>query len=160
MRVLVVGGSCVGKTHFSRKVSKDYMIEFCDLDFIHFDKNFKMYAKDVRRNKLRDICSKNEWVASGILDYQIEECAKFATHMVYLKSPARYWLIYRYIKRAVKGERNFSSLFDMEMLNWILGYKSRIHNSEKSHLRIFNDFAGAKYILSSDDLFPQNTSHR
>ncbi|MFM6927178.1 MAG: hypothetical protein ACKOX6_01865 [Bdellovibrio sp.] len=151
MRVLVMGSSCSGKSFYSRKISSKYDIEMYDLDFVHFDKDFQVLAREERQQRLINICTEDSWIACGILDYQLKVCADRATHLLWVQEPNRVLLCIRFFKRIFTGERKLREVFKLSMIKWLLSYNLRPANGFKTHQMIFESFCGRKIRLTSHD---------
>lgn len=147
-RILVIGPSCSGKTFISKKIASELKLDFYDLDFFHFNREFKAFDYHQREGNLKKLTKENEWIACGILDYQIEYLSRFATHILFINSPRKLVLIKRYFFRFLYLERRFLDTFSISMIRWLLSYKNRPRNGLMSHQNIIRDFEGLKVSIA------------
>lgn len=64
-RIIILGGTGVGKTTLAREISEILKIPFYSLDFMVFDKNWKKRPLPKREDLLKRAIKKNKWVMEG-----------------------------------------------------------------------------------------------
>jgi adenylate kinase family enzyme len=64
-RIVVVGGSCSGKTTFSKSLAQVLDSEHVELDSLHWEPGWRECSMDVFRGRVQDALKPRKWVVDG-----------------------------------------------------------------------------------------------
>jgi len=146
-RTVIVGNSGSGKSAFAENLAALTHVPVIDLDLLHWEDDGYRLKRDeeIARRLVRDAASAQRWIIEGIYGWLAEVALPMATALVWLDLPwsvCRESLLLRYEERGRK-EDGFADL-----LSWAEAYWDRQTSSSfKGHLRLFQDFVGAKWRL-------------
>lgn len=126
MKILIVGTVGTGKTTLAKKLSKQYKIEYYEIDLIvHDDENSgKKRAIDEQNDIIKKINKNEDWIIEGVLRKNLEYLLELADKIIYLNIPKykrNIRILTRFIKQNLKIEKaNYKPDFKMlkNMYKW------------------------------------------
>lgn len=126
MKILIVGTVGTGKTTLAKKLSKQYKIEYYEIDLIvHDDENSgKKRTIDEQNDIIKKINKNEDWIIEGVLRKNLEYLLKLADKIIYLNIPKykrNIRILTRFIKQNLKIEKaNYKPDFKMlkNMYKW------------------------------------------
>ncbi|MBU3107572.1 DNA topology modulation protein FlaR [Clostridium gasigenes] len=132
MKIHIIGGSDMGKSYVSGKISGEFNIPHYDLDNIFWDSEAGHYGvkmpTEKRTDKLNSILKNSNWVIEGVYYSWLNDSFSTADYIFILNSPVtvyRYRIIKRFLKRKIgfeKGKKEtLKSLIDL--LTWTDDYQ-------------------------------------
>ncbi len=154
-RIAIVGNSGSGKSHLAKSLSK-----ICSLPIIHLDRLFWMpggfnekRSKEEVQKQVEQKEKNDSWIAEGVFGELVELLLPRTQTLIYLdldwptchaSLKTRGSESSRQLDPA-KAEENFRNL-----LLWAGQYWTRTDlRSHTGHLRLFNDFTGLKFRLTT-----------
>lgn len=156
-RIVIIGNSGSGKTFLARAWSAGSGISIVHLDDLFWlpgGFNRKRPA-DETEAMIRAAAAKDEWIAEGVFGDLAREFLHRATHLVWLDLP---WEVCRdgLLERGSESSRQLDPEQAEEnfrkLLEWAAAYQARDGDcSQAGHLRIFEEFSGAKTRITEQD---------
>ncbi|KGJ93783.1 adenylate kinase [Colwellia psychrerythraea] len=110
-RVVVIGSSCSGKSTFSQKLANKMVLEYIELDQLHWLPNWQERADDEFRGLVKQATASNTWVLDGNYSVVRDIVWPRATKIVWLNhsfNVVLYRSFTRSIVRASTKKRLFS----------------------------------------------------
>lgn len=126
MKILIVGTVGTGKTTLAKKLSKQYKIEYYEIDLIVHDdeNNGRKRTIDEQSDIIKKINKNEDWIIEGVLRKNLEYLLKLADKIIYLNIPKykrNIRILTRFIKQNLKIEKaNYKPDFKMlkNMYKW------------------------------------------
>lgn len=156
-RIVIIGNSGSGKTFLAHAWSAGSGIPVVHLDEIFWlPGGFnRKRPSDEADAMIRAEVTKDEWIVEGVFGNLAEKFLHRATHLVWLDLP---WEACR--AGLLERESESSRQLDLEqaegnfqkLLTWAAAYQDREGDcSQAGHLRIFEEFSGAKTRITERD---------
>lgn len=86
-KIVVIGGSCSGKTTFSKALAKAMESEHVELDSLFWEPGWKEAAPDIFKSRVQTAISKEAWVVDGNYSKLNEWLWSQADTMIWLDLP-------------------------------------------------------------------------
>lgn len=83
-KILIIGGSGVGKTTLSNKLSKIYDLPITHIDALHHTANWEVRDEKERDNIIKETVKKEKWIFDGTYTKTLEERAKETDLIIWL----------------------------------------------------------------------------
>ena len=139
-RIVVVGSSCVGKTTFSKSLSRILNSKHIELDSLHWEPNWKESPTEIFRQRVQDALSQDRWVVDGNYSKVSDLIWPKADTVIWLDLPLPQ-ILWRFVTRSfLRSLRNEelwngnrenlrNSIFKRDsLLVWILSTHERRRN--------------------------------
>jgi adenylate kinase family enzyme len=145
-RIVVVGGSCCGKTTFSKTLSQILSIQHVELDALHWEPNWKESPTEIFRERVQNALLSSRWVVDGNYSKVSDLIWPKADTIIWLDMPLLL-ILWRFVNRSFKrsftneelwnGNRESlkNSIFQKNsLLAWILKTHNRRRNQYLSFI--------------------------
>ncbi|TDY84972.1 UNVERIFIED_ORG: adenylate kinase family enzyme [Herbaspirillum seropedicae] len=147
LRILIIGNSGAGKSWLADRLAEKYGSPHIDLDSLHW--LGAGYNEARERSEaialVKSAASQARWTIEGIYGWLVSEIAANATALIWL-CPDEEACIKNIQQRGRRGNASEQSFSDL--LDWAKTYRLRTGSSSFGvHQRIFEDFAGTKYLF-------------
>lgn len=144
MKILIVGTVGTGKTTLAKKLSKQYKIEYYEIDLIvHDDENSgKKRAIDEQNDIIKKINKNEDWIIEGVLRKNLEYLLKLADKIIYLNIPKykrNIRILTRFIKQNLKIEKaNYKP--DLKMLKNMYKWSKEDEERKEEFEKMLNKY--------------------
>ena len=148
-RTVIIGNGGSGKSTLAEAIANLAHIPAVDLDRLHWEEGSYglKRSEDVARNMVRDISDQPRWIIEGVFGWLADVALPRATGLIWLDVP---WRVCRAGLLARGPRRGATSDDTAELMNWAEAYWTRqTPSSFAGHSRIFDDFSGTKFRLTS-----------
>ncbi len=150
-RVVIIGNSGSGKSHFANKLSRQLDIPATDLDQIHWLPGgyHKKREAVAAREMIRQVATAENWIIEGVYGWLVQEILPRATTLFWLDLPLEQ-CIDNIIGRGHQNEQDEIALANL--IAWAREYPTRTSSSSQSgHNQLFTSFAGSKFRFATQD---------
>ncbi len=150
-RILIIGNSGAGKSVLGHKLAAGLTIPLIDLDRLHWEEAGYARKRDpgLARQMVAAAAAREDWIIEGVYGWLAEVALPRTTDLVWLDLP---WTVCREALMAREASRSRSAEDRQELLAWAEAYWDRNTSSSfAGHGRIFENFAGRKFRISSRD---------
>lgn len=152
MKLHIYGGPGSGKTTLGLKYSKNYNLEYLDLDNIFWDHSNGRYSninsEVYRKKNLEQFIKQNEeWVIEGVYTGWINSSLSHADNIIVLNTNVlvrNYRIIKRYLIRKKNKDQNQETLKSIyDLIKWNFKYQKKFNN----HLEYLKEHYEKKLII-------------
>jgi len=148
-RLLITGNAGSGKSWLAERLSAQYGLPLHRLDDVVWDGAYGGRERDKSDAyaEAERLASGEHWVIEGVYGWLVPAALPRATEFIFIDLPVDE-CIANLRARGLQGGGT-AEAFD-RMLEWVAGYPTRTNaNSRATHQRLFEQFGGQKYRLSS-----------
>ena len=138
MKILIVGTVGTGKTTLAKKLSKQYGIEYWEIDsIVHDNNNGKKRSLEEQDEIIKEIDKNKDWILEGVLRKNLYYLLEKAERIIYLdvsKIKRDIRIVKRFIKQNLKLEAaNYKPDLKMlkSMFRWSNEFEVNKLNFEK-----------------------------
>lgn len=101
-RIQVVGSSCVGKTTFSKKLSEILNIPHVELDFLHWEPNWKEADVEVFKSRISKAIVSDAWIVDGQYSGKIGSLVSKEINIIIWLDMSLFIILKRFFIRTLK----------------------------------------------------------
>ena len=153
MKILIVGTVGTGKTTLAKKLSKQYEIEYYEIDSIVHDdeKNGRKRTIDEQNDIIKKINRNEDWIIEGVLRKNLEYLLELSDKIIYLNIPKykrNIRILTRFIKQNLKMEKaNYKP--DLKMLKNMYKWSKEDEERKEKFEKMLNKYEDKLEVIRS-----------
>jgi len=156
-KILIIGCSGSGKSHFARELNKITNIPIYYLDTIFWKENWDHLSKEELLNEINKIVIKDKWIIDGNYTSSLEERIKFCDTVFFLDIDESICLKSEELRRGTKRDDlpydlYKTEVYDPEFIDFIKEFKNK---QKPIILKLLDKYKDGKTIItfkSRDDV--------
>jgi adenylate kinase family enzyme len=149
-RIVIMGNGGSGKTWLACKLASRINLVPVHLDDVYWQPGRYGIARDkaVVIEEVKALCQTDTWLMEGVYGWLVNVILPRANRLIWLDLPEDE-CVANVRERGMQGGESRESF--EELLTWISEYRARKNNwnSFDAHLKLFEDYSGAKHRLIS-----------
>lgn len=148
-RIVIMGNGGSGKTWLARQIAFQANLSAIHLDDVYWEPGRYGIARDkaVVVEEVKVLSQADAWLMEGVYGWLVNAILPNANRLIWLDLPEDE-CIANVRARGIQGGESRNSF--EELLVWVSEYRARKNNwnSFDAHLRLFEEYSGAKYRLT------------